>query len=300
MQEPSIKFYDSEEVCEILQTATVCLEQFSGRSGCTNHIPSTGQLLVTGDLHNNHTHLSKIIKLANLDIPTNHVVLQELIHSGGNTEEVDSSYQMLVRVASLVNAYPAQVHPILANHELSQVTGMEITKGSGELVERFTRSVQHVFGNKSGDVLNALNKFIMKMPLAVRSKSGVMCLHSLPDSYVMDQFDMTVLARKLLPLDLMSGVGSAHLMVWGRQHTPEQIEKLAEFWGVRLFCLGHAWVSEGIEMAMPKVLLINSDHGNGAVLPIQLDNIQSAGHTMQSAIKLSSVSINKIELKDVT
>lgn len=289
MPQPSIHFSSQEDVCNILQTAATSLLNFSGRIGCTAHLPASGQVLVTGDLHDNPVHLSKIIQLANLDIPTNHVVLQELIHSGGDSDSPDFSYRMLVRVASLVSAYPSQVHPILANHELSQATGREITKGGGELVKKFTQGVQHVFGKNSTDVLDALNKFIFAMPLAVQSETGLMCLHSLPNELLMDEFDADILQRELQPQDLRGPFGSAYTIVWGRQHSPEQVNALAEHWGVKLFCLGHAWVPTGIDIAMPSVLLINSDHNNGAVLPVQLDNIQNAGRTMQEAIQLSSV-----------
>jgi hypothetical protein len=248
--------------------------------------------LVTGDLHDNPFHLAKIIKLANLEIPTNHILLQELIHSAGDSTSYDLSYRMLVRVASLVASYPSQVHPILANHELSQATGRPITKGGGELVEKFSLGVKHVFGKQSKKVLDALDAFIFAMPLAVQTESGLMCLHSLPNELEMNDFDVNILKRKLKPKDLKTPAGSAYLLVWGRQQSPEQINGLATLWGVKLFCLGHAWVPSGIEMAMPNVLLINSDHDNGVVLPIQLDNIQNAGKSMQSAIKLVSVPLD--------
>jgi len=296
MDQPSVNFSNPKDVCAVLQTATHCLNQFSGRVGCTHHIPSTGQLLVTGDLHDNPFHLSKIIKLANLDIPTNHVVLQELIHSSGDSNSADLSYRMLVRVASLVVAYPSQVHPILANHELSQATGRAITKGGGELVDKFNQGVNQVFGKKSNGVLEALDKFILAMPLAVRSASGLLCIHSLPNELLMDDFDVDILDRELQFSDLLGNGGSAYLTVWGRRHSIDQVNKLAELWEVKLFCLGHAWVPGGIDIAMPNVLLLNSDHANGVVLPIQLDNIQSAGASMRAAIQLMSVSIDQGDL----
>ena len=296
MPQPSINFSNAKDVCAVLDTATGCMLQFSGRTGCTHNLPATGQVLVTGDLHDNPFHLSKIIKIAKLDIPTNHVVLQELIHSGADSNEVDLSYRMLVRVASLVAAYPSQVHPILANHELSQATGRAITKGGGELVKKFTQGVKQVFEKKADDVLDAITAFILAMPLAVRSSSGLMCLHSLPNELLMDEFDVDILDRELQPFDLQGNGGSAYLTVWGRQHSTSQVNKLAKYWGVQLFCLGHAWVPNGIDMSMPNVLLINSDHNNGVVLPIQLDNIQNAGQTMKSAIQLMSVPIDQNEL----
>lgn len=292
MLQPSVNFSNPDDVCVVLRTATQCLLDFSGRRGCTHHLPPTGQLLVTGDLHDNPFHLAKIIKLANLEIPTNHILLQELIHSAGDSTSYDLSYRMLVRVASLVASYPSQVHPILANHELSQATSRPITKGGGELVEKFSLGVKHVFGKQSKKVLDALDAFIFAMPLAVQTESGLMCLHSLPNELEMNDFDVNILKRKLKPKDLKTPAGSAYLLVWGRQQSPEQINGLATLWGVKLFCLGHAWVPSGIEMAMPNVLLINSDHDNGVVLPIQLDNIQNAGKSMQSAIKLVSVPLD--------
>lgn len=295
MEHPSINFSNAQDVCATLQSAAECLLEFSGRVGCTHHLPSTGQLLVTGDLHDNPFHLSKIIKLANLQNPTNHVVLQELIHSSGDSNVADLSYRMLVRVASLVIAFPSQVHPILANHELSQATGRAITKGGGELVDKFNQGVKQVFGKHAKKVLESLDKFILAMPLAVQSSSGLMCMHSLPNELLMDDFDRDILHRKLQYSDLSGSNGSAYLAVWGRQHSESQVNSLADYWNVKLFCLGHAWVPSGIDVSMPNVLLINSDHANGVVLPIQLDDIQSASAMMRSAVELQSVFIEQSE-----
>lgn len=296
MAKHPIKFANYNDVCEVLQAATVCLRQYSGRSGCTHTLSSEGQLLVTGDLHDNPTHLSKIVKVADLATPTNHVMLQELIHSGGDSISIDLSYRMLVHAASLVVEHPNQVHPILSNHELSQATGRAITKGGGELVNKFTRGVEHVFTRNAERVLEALTEFILAMPLAVRSESGLMCLHSLPNEHLMEEFDADILARDLTAADLQGNGGSAYLTVWGRQHSPMQIESLAQLWGVQLFCLGHAWVPNGIDISMQNVLLINSDHNKGAVLPVQLDNIPSARIAMKSSIQLETVSIDQGKL----
>jgi hypothetical protein len=81
------------------------------------------------------------------------------------------------------------------------------------------------------------------------------------------------------------------MMVWGRQHTQEQINTLAAYWGVELFCLGHAWVPDGVEVAMDRVVLINSDHENGVAIPIRLDMIQSAARTAKAAIKLETITL---------
>ncbi len=207
------------------------------RTGSTIRLPSSGTCWVSGDLHDNPEHLDVIIKLASLDSPNNHLVLQELIHSGEESDAPDLSYQTLVKVAELVVAHPKQVHPILANHEISQAMGKAITKGSGDLVNKFIHGVFSVFDNDTGKVLKAINAFIFSMPLAVRSESGLMCTHSLPDENKMDMFDETLLNREMLVSDIDGIYGSANPLVWGRLHTQPQIEELAKRWGVKLFCV---------------------------------------------------------------
>ncbi len=295
MAPTEVNLSNPNEVCDVLIKATENMKQFSGRIGCTHHLPAQGKLIVTGDLHDNPSHLSKIIELSNLDQPTNHVVLQELIHSGNTADSLDLSYQMLVKVAALIVDYPTQVHPILANHELSQTTGRPITKGSGELVEKFMLGVKHVFNKRCNEVLSALDGFIVAMPLAVKSKSGLLCVHSLPNELSMDDFDLDILDKELTIADYCGSFGSAFLLVWGRQYSQKQIDELSEYWGVSLFCLGHALVPDGIEALLPNVLRLNSDHDNGVALPIDLETIQSAQETAKSAIRLSLVSDNQNE-----
>ena len=91
----------------------------------------------------------------------------------------------------------------------------------------------------------------------------------------MPEFDLGILDRTLRPEDYM-GSGSAYCMVWGREHTQQQIDSLAKVWNVKLFCLGHAWVPAGIRAVFPNMLQLNSDHQEGVVLPINLENIQDA------------------------
>ena len=177
MPTPILNLSDHVDICETLLRAAELLFSYEGRVG--EHAPCSVRrktYLFRVTFTDNPFHLAKIIKLAALHEPTNHVVLQELIHSGDTHNMHDLSYQMLVRVASLVVSYPLQVHPILANHELSQVTGRAITKGGGELVEGFIRGIDHVFGNEADNVLSAINSFVYAMPLAVRSNSGLIVL----------------------------------------------------------------------------------------------------------------------------
>ncbi len=237
------------------------------REGSLVQLPATGRLLVTGDLHDNPEHLGKIVQLARLDASADHhVVLHEIIHSERLVNGVDLSHRMLARVAELVVAYPQQVHVVLANHELAQMTGQGVSKGAGNSVELFNAGLQYVFSDDWEAVSKSIKGFIRAMPLALRSESGLLCAHSLPAPRSMAQFDSGVLMRELADKDYEPRTGSAYLMVWGRGHTPEQIEALAAGWGVNLFCLGHQHVESGLAVHGERVVVLNSDHESAAVL----------------------------------
>ena len=280
----------SEQVIQVLRSATTRLLEDSRRQGSTVHLPGRGRLLVTGDLHDNPRNFAHTIRLANLEDSTdNHVVLHELIHGDRTVNGLDLSYRMLVRVARLVVNHPGQVHPLLANHELSQMAGHPISKGSGEMTGQFDDGVNWIFGSEGHAVSAALSDFILAMPIALLTANGVFCAHSLPGPAQMSRFDPKVITRKLSESDYAPLLGSAWMMVWGRGQTPEQMEKLAEEWGVSLFCLGHAFVEDGIQIGGPRTILLNTDHDRATVLPVQLsEDAPSVETAMFSAITLSA------------
>ena len=290
---PSTNVSDPASVIDVFKEATSHLIAMS--TGSTHHLPSEGNVVISGDLHDNPFHLAKIIKLANLENPSNHVVLQELIHGVPQQDEHDLSYRMLLRVAALINHYPTQVHPLLANHELSQLTQREITKGGVEMVWRFTKGIKHVFAKKSSQVLDAIDAFFKAMPLVARSDSGLFCSHSLPNEAMMDVFDRGVIDRLLKKTDLQTD-GSAYFMVWGRQHTQAQLDELAKHWNVKLFCLGHAYVPDGICANFKNMVQINSDHQGGAALQLDLSSIRDAKQALRLSVKLQSLRMEPSEL----
>jgi len=280
----------SDSVIDALRQAAEAMRASPLRCGCCINLPARGTLLVTGDLHDNPVHFQKIVRLARLDdSPDRHVIFQELIHSERLVNGVDLSHRVLIRVADLVNRFPGQVHPILANHELAQMTGKGVSKGAGNSVELFNDGLDFVYHDAWEDVSEAVNAFIRAMPLAVRSESGVFCAHSIPSPQMLSRFDPGVLDRDLTDDDYRASTGSAYVMVWGRGQSDEQIDALARAWDVSLFCLGHEFVETGCEMRGSRVIRINSDHEHGAVLPIDLANLPGAERAMVSAIRLAAI-----------
>lgn len=229
------------------------------------------RLVATGDLHDNPVHLARLVHAAALDSPDPvHLTLHEVIHGGRFVNDMDFSFRALVRVAALKAAHPLHVHTLLANHELSQIVGSGIVKDGINVVRAFNDAVEFTFADQAAAVQAAIGAFIRSMPLALVA-GRVLCSHSLPAPELMDRFDPGVLSRDLNEDDYVPRRGSAHLMVWGRGHTPEQLRLLAEVWNVSLFVLGHEKADDGAIVVPPNTVVLNSDHERAKMLPIDLD-----------------------------
>ncbi|MCZ6834267.1 MAG: metallophosphoesterase [Planctomycetota bacterium] len=308
MNEPTIDFTDPRHMVDLFDEAARLLLASPHRQGCVVRLPARGHLLATGDLHDNIFNLAKILKLARLEASTDrHVILHELIHGENLINGKDFSHRMLGRVAELVLKYPVQVHPLLANHELSQLTGRGVSKGGGNSVALFVDALEYVFDVDAGEVGEAIGRFIRAMPLALTSESGVLCAHSLPTARAVDagKFDPEILSRDLVNEDYHYPDGNAYLMVWGRTHGKALYEKLAKAWGVKLFILGHQHVETGIEIKSVApghapghapggesgvdVIVLNSDHEYAMTLPIDLANPPHAEEALMMAMPLASV-----------
>lgn len=262
---------DAEAVIDLLEAAATALRESPLRRGSAVHLPRRGRLIATGDLHDNPFHLDKILRLTRLDAaPDHHVTLHELIHGENLINGMDFSHRMLLRAAELVVRYPQQVHPLLANHEMSQMMGRGVSKGAGDSVVLFNDAVEFAFGDDAGQVTEAIHRFLHAWPLALIAESGVMCSHSLPAEYAMKQFDSTILDRDLVDADFEPRTGSAYLLVWGRRHSAAHLDRLAELFGVEAFCIGHEHAEAGSEPLAHRGMILNSDHEHGAVLALDL------------------------------
>ncbi len=253
------------------------------RQGSVDIVPLRGTVLATGDLHDNPLHFSRVLDLARIQDSTDdaprHVTLHELIHGDRLLNGMDFSYRALARAAALKARLPASVHTLLANHELSQIVGAGVTKDGVNLVAAFNEAIDYAFGADADRVRAAVEAFIRSMPLALIAgdppeagspPTRLLFAHSLPPPELMDRFDPGVLGRPLTADDYTPRRGSAHLMVWGRGHTPDHLERLANLWGVRLFILGHEKAERGWLSLPPNAVVLNSDHERGVVLPIDL------------------------------
>jgi len=267
----SISMQDAAQVCALLDAAAEQMLACSLRRGSSVHLPRRGRLLLTGDLHDNPTHFEAVKLAARLELSSdNHVVLHELIHGDRLVNGVDLSYRMLCRVAQLLLQHPGQVHVVLANHELAQAFRQPVSKGAGNNLELFDAGLEWAFGDDQQVVEESIDGFVRAMPLALRCENGAMLSHSLPSPYEMEGFDLAILDRPLEQADYEHRSGTAWKMVWGRGWAPDQLQLLAQRWGVSLFVIGHAHTENGIEAPHPNMLILNTDHERGRVVPLNL------------------------------
>ena len=281
-----------EATAELFISAAKAMHGSQHRSGPIVQLPRQGRLLISGDLHDHLDHWYRIQHLANLpESPDHHVILQELIHGDRLLNGMDFSYRMLARVAELVLAYPNQVHVVLGNHELSQLTGRAVSKGAGNSVAMFQDAIDWVYGDDAQFVTDAIEQFIAARPLAVRTESGLLCSHSLPANDRMGGFEAEILEHPLRPADYEGAGSSIYMLTWGRRHEDAQLDMLAKRWSVTTFCIGHQAVPEGIRQDGPRLVAINSDKANGMVIDWPLDREPSPEALLEAAVHLQSVSI---------
>ncbi len=281
---------DAVAVRELFEHAVDAARSARCRAGSVDRISAPGTLLATGDIHDNPVHLQRILTLARLDeSPDHHVTFHEVIHGDTLLHDMDFSYRMLARIAELKTRYPEQVHALLGNHELSQIVGSGVIKHGINCVYAFTDAIEQVFSRDAGRINDAIEAFIRSMALALVTDLGILCAHSLPGPYDMEAFDPSILERELTDEDYAPRAGSAHRMVWGRRHTPEQLAALAEQWGVKLFVIGHELAETGFEFCPPNTVILNSDHQQARVLPLDLAELPPIDALRDRTIALHTI-----------
>lgn len=284
-----------------LQSATVVSFLFSRaaaanldcafRKGSTVHLPRKGRVLMTGDLHDNGRNLQRIIKLAALhESPDHHLILHEIIHGPHLINGRDLSVRTLARVAELKLKYPNQVHVLLANHELSQIVGSNISKDGINVCDAFNAGIDFIYAEAAEKIRAGVNRWVRSLNLAVKCENGLFVSHSLPGARKLEKFDPRVIDRELTDADLQSG-GSAYDMVWGRHHPQELADHLAKVWNVRLFVLGHQPTDMGYQVQGTSMLVLACDHNHAQVVPVDLSKRYTLDNLLEVMTPLAGVTV---------
>ena len=243
------------------------------RAGNVLAIEGGKEVIATGDLHGHRQNLMKIAAFADLPgRPDRRLVLQEIIHGDPDARTGgDRSVDVLLRAARLKLAHPEQVIFLLGNHDVAQATGNEITKGGRGVCEAFAAGVRSsVEPDAAGEVLAAINEFLLSIPIAATTPGGVMMIHTLPTPQRMGLAGKDVPAGPYTPQGLARG-GCVYEWTWGRNQTPEQIDELAGRLGVSYFVLAHKRIETRFEVVSPRAIIITAEHERGAVLRFSSD-----------------------------
>ncbi len=254
-------------VANTFRQVTQLIVEDPHRTGNCLRFAAGEEVLYTGDIHGNRANLTKILRYADLGShPRRRLVLQELIHDGpGDQAGGDRSFELLLRAARLKISYPQRVHFLLGNHDLAQFTGNEITKNGAGLCKAFDEALERSFGEAAEEVRQAVCDAFRALPLAGRCEGGTFLSHSLPSPGRMALVDWEILDRPYRQEDFPRG-GSVYEFVWGRGHTPEQLEELARRLQARFFLMGHQPVRGGYQIVPDRAAIIASESSHGTVL----------------------------------
>lgn len=237
------------------------------------HLPEAGEVWMTGDLHDNRRNLDKLLRAADLGAnPDRHLILHELIHGDHyDPSGAEDSWVTLYRAAELKCDFPGQVHFLLANHDLAQIHGEGIMKAGASVCEAFTAGLKRDFGRDGYHKVNvALIEFLLSLPLAVRSPSGLFFCHSLPTDAQVETFDFTIFDRPLTGPDYKRRTGPVYQLIWGRGVTPAGVDRFLSAVNAQTVVTGHQSQEMGFLANGDRHLILASEHNQGVFLPLDL------------------------------
>jgi hypothetical protein len=279
-----------ENIIAMFAQATEANLHTPGRQG--NIIVLTKELadevMVTGDLHGHRRNFNLIKKIAALDEhPRRHLVLQELCH-GGPTYQQNSgcmSHTLLEDAAILKTKYPRQVHVILSNHELAELTDYPIQKNKQLLNLLFRMGLQQMYGSATEKIRAAYLPFIQSCPLAIRLPHGEFISHSIPENCDAQTFDAGIFSRELNYSEFFENTGVFQL-VWGRDFRRENARAFAELVGARVLINGHEPCLEGFFAPNDMQIILDSCSGKGGYVILPTDRELNHAEILKSVQKL--------------
>ncbi len=265
--------FDADQVVETFGAAGDENKLSSLRNGQTVTLPSTGEVWMTGDIHDHRTNFRKLIDAVNLGANSQrHLILHELIHGDHfDPKGAEDSWHMLYQAAELKSNFPQQVHFLLANHDLAQIHGEGIMKAGLSVCEAFNAGVKRDFGDRATLVTVAITEFLLTLPLAIRCPAnGLFFCHSLPTDEQIKTFDFSVFDRELQPADYRRRIGPVYQLIWGRNVTPAGANAFADQVRAKLIITGHQPQDTGYMINGDRHLIIASDHNQGVFIPLDL------------------------------
>jgi hypothetical protein len=251
---------DPQKLLTTLRRAVQAFRDTPGRRGRVVSLGDAADVIVAGDMHGNVENFRLLLGKAALAAhPRRHLVLQELVHgpfaypAGG-----DKSHQLLDLLAALKCQFPARVHMLLGNHELSQWTERLIGKGDVDYNELFRLGVATAYGDAAPDVYATYECLFAELDLAVRTPNRVFMSHSLPAASKLAEFDLSALEREGIDESVWLPGGSAHSLVWGRDMRPSNITAFLQKVDADWLITGHIPCEKGYDVPNERQLILDA------------------------------------------
>jgi len=254
------------------------------------HLPADGSLILTGDLHGHRRNFEKIVSFADLaNHPDRHVLFQEVIHGGpADARGACLSYRLLYDVVRYKLKYPDNVHVIMGNHDTAYINNSEVMKDGREMNRAVHMAMAAEFKGAVADVELATKQLLFSQPLALRCENRLWVSHSLPADRFVEPFDPAILDRELKVNDIVRP-GSAYLLTWGRKHSQAMLDRMAGLLDCDIFILGHQPQEQGWGRAGENLIILDSSHNHGCLLPIDLAQSYTVEQLLESIVLLASV-----------
>ncbi|MBN2841806.1 MAG: metallophosphoesterase [Sedimentisphaerales bacterium] len=278
---------NANEIIATLEKATELNFSNPFRQGNIIRLPATGKVVATGDLHGNDKNFDKIVKYADLaSDKSNHIILHELIHDPNYPNPYEChSYCLIYRAAQLLIQYPGQIHYILGNHAMAQITAEEVIKAGKPMVKSLNKGFEAAFGADAKSVYAAFELFFLSLALVVKTANGVWISHSLPDAGHFAHFNYDVFITPLT-IDILKNNQSVRSLLWDRRHDNQLINEMAKAVKVDSFIVGHQPQAEGSSNPFEKLIILASDHNKGCILPFDLSKKYTTDELYQNIIKI--------------
>jgi hypothetical protein len=170
----------------------------------------------------------------------------------------DKSHQLLDLIAALKCQFPARIHFLLGNHELSQLTNRLIGKNDEDLNAIFRQGVETAYGEHAVAIYDAYMQIIAAAPMVVRTPNRVFISHTLPRAAQLEAFDPAVLEKDVFDeADLIPG-GSVHAIVWGRTTSEEHVAAFLQKVDADWLITGHVPQENGCDVPNSRQIILDA------------------------------------------
>ncbi len=279
-----------QKTIKTLKDAAIANTNDPLRKGNIIELPKSGKIVLSGDIHGNQRNFQRLVKFADLENNSNtHLILQEIIHGG--QQDIGGnclSYKLLLQAAELKIKFPLQVHFLMGNHDTAFITKSKVLKNGLEMNISISKAIESEFQDAAKNIEQQLRDFLFSQPIAAKTHNRIWLSHSLPTNRYIQNFDFSIFNRPLT-LDDLQKPGSAYTLTWGRKHSQQTLDTLADLLDVDLFILGHQAQPEGFAKLGENLIILASEHAHGHFIKFDLEKKYSIDELLNCVIPLASI-----------